>query len=209
MAQQDIKMRSCSQKLPWGASRKHTIVNHKVCQILKPDFNFGIDSRNSKSNPRRVSRETRATELSVAFEVSSDRCAERDFSIHLLTCTSLKISRPLSEIRGLNTVDFLRRLLQGLLSKCGKPGWRSGHQLRFPPLLQNVVCGLSFSRSQPDFEGFLRALLFPPSSKIDSQSNPSGCGAVLLRGHVWIVFRGRAPNRQHGSFSPTSLSCAL
>ena len=32
----------------------------------------------------------------------------------------------------------------------------------------NVVCGLSFSRSQPDFEGFLRALRFPPSSKIDS-----------------------------------------
>ena len=103
MTQQDIKMRSCSQKLPWGAFREHTIVNHKVCQILKPDFNFGIDSRNSKSNPRRVSRETRATELSVAFEVSSAEC---DFSIHLLTCTSLKISRPLSEIRGLNTVEF-------------------------------------------------------------------------------------------------------
>ena len=29
----------------------------------------------------------------------------------------------------------------------------------------NVVCGLSFSRSQPDFEGFLRALRFPPSAK--------------------------------------------
>ena len=28
----------------------------------------------------------------------------------------------------------------------------------------NVVCGLSFSRSQPDFEGFFRALRFPPSS---------------------------------------------
>ena len=25
----------------------------------------------------------------------------------------------------------------------------------------NVVCGLSFSRSQPDFEGFLRAKLTP------------------------------------------------
>ena len=31
---------------------------------------------------------------------------------------------------------------------------------------KNVVCGLSFSRSQPDFEGFLRALRFPPSSKL-------------------------------------------
>ena len=29
----------------------------------------------------------------------------------------------------------------------------------------NVVCGLSFSRSQPDFKGFLRALRFPPSTK--------------------------------------------
>ena len=29
----------------------------------------------------------------------------------------------------------------------------------------NVVCGSSFSRSQPDFEGFLRALRFPPSAK--------------------------------------------
>ena len=44
--------------------------------------------------------------------------------------------------------------------------------------------------------------------KIDSQSNPSGCGAVL-RSHIWIVFRGRTPNRQHSSFGPTSLSCAL
>ena len=31
---------------------------------------------------------------------------------------------------------------------------------------KSVVCGLSFSRSQPDFEGFLRALRFPPSSKL-------------------------------------------
>ena len=30
----------------------------------------------------------------------------------------------------------------------------------------NVVCGLSFSQSQPDFKGFLRALWFPPSSKL-------------------------------------------
>ena len=33
-------------------------------------------------------------------------------------------------------------------------------------LYYSVVCGLSFSRSQPDFEGFLRALRFPPSSKL-------------------------------------------
>ena len=33
-------------------------------------------------------------------------------------------------------------------------------------LYYNVVCALSFSRSEPDFEGFLRALRFPPSSKL-------------------------------------------
>ena len=33
-------------------------------------------------------------------------------------------------------------------------------------LYDNVVCGLSFSRSQPDFEGFLRALRFPHSAKL-------------------------------------------
>ena len=49
-------------------------------------------------------------------------------------------------------------------SSKGKSGWRSGHQSRLPPLL-HVVCGLSFSRFQPDFEGFLRALRFRPSSK--------------------------------------------
>ena len=44
--------------------------------------------------------------------------------------------------------------------------------------------------------------------KIDSQSNPSGCDA-MLRGHTRIVFRGQAPGRRHSSFGPTSLSCAL
>ena len=44
--------------------------------------------------------------------------------------------------------------------------------------------------------------------KIDYQSNPSGCGAVL-RSHIWIVFMGRAPSRQQSSFGPTSLNCAL
>ena len=45
----------------------------------------------------------------------------------------------------------------------------------------NVVCGLSFSRSQPDFEGFLRALRFPPSLK----STPSIINlAVVLYSEV-------------------------
>ena len=34
------------------------------------------------------------------------------------------------------------------------------------------------------------------------------CGAVL-RGHTWVVFRGRAPSRQHSSFGLTSSSRAL
>ena len=60
--------------------------------------------------------------------------------------------------------DHLDRIPCAVLH--GKSGWHSGHQSRLPPLLQNVVCELSFSRSQPDFEGFLRALRFPPSSKL-------------------------------------------
>ena len=32
-------------------------------------------------------------------------------------------------------------------------------------LYYNVVCGLSLSQSQTDFEGFLRALRFPPFAK--------------------------------------------
>ena len=42
---------------------------------------------------------------------------------------------------------------------------------------KNVVCGLSFSQSQPDFEGFLRALWFPPSSKLTPRQS------YLLEGH--------------------------
>ena len=33
-------------------------------------------------------------------------------------------------------------------------------------LYYNVVCGSSFSRSQPAFEGFLQAPRFPPSAKL-------------------------------------------
>ena len=48
-----------------------------------------------------------------------------------------------------------------------KSGWRGGHQSHLPPLPQMLyTCGLSFSRSQPDFEGFLWVLRFPPSSKL-------------------------------------------
>ena len=62
---------------------------------------------------------------------------------------------------------------------------------------------LSFSRSQPDFEGFLRAVRFPPSSK--STSSLIHLAVV----HTLVVFRGRAPCWLHSSFDPTSLSCVL
>ena len=32
--------------------------------------------------------------------------------------------------------------------------------------------------------------IYPLHFYFDSQSNPAGCDAVLLRGHIWIVFRG-------------------
>ena len=63
------------------------------------------------------------------------------------------------------------------------------------------------------FSGFI-AELFRASHRYrgvtgsNSQCNPSGCGAVL-QGYTWIVFRGRAPSRQHSSFGPSSLSCVL
>ena len=44
-------------------------------------------------------------------------------------------------------------------------------------LYYNVVCGLSFSQSQPDFEGFLRALRFPPSAKFTPSSGLAVIGA--------------------------------
>ena len=73
----------------------------------------------------------------------------------------------------------------------------------------NVVCGLSFSRSQPDFEGFLRALRFP----LSSNSTPSLIHlAVVLCSEVIygsVVFRCRSPSWLHSFFYPTSFSCVL
>ena len=71
----------------------------------------------------------------------------------------------------------------------GKSGWRCGHQ--FFHLYYNVVCGSSFSRSQPDFEGFLRALRFPPSAKL---TPPSICKTRLItvqctEGLSWVNIR--------------------
>ena len=111
---QDTKMRSCSLKLPWATSQGHAMVNHKICEILQPDFNFGFGSRDSKSSPCRLPCKTRAKELSVAFEVLSDRSAERDSPIHLLTRSKdLSLFEISLKCRGVS-----RRLLQGLLNKC-------------------------------------------------------------------------------------------
>ena len=72
----------------------------------------------------------------------------------------------------------------------------------------NFVCGLSFSRSQPDFEGFFRALRFPPSSK----STPSLIHLAVVLCSEIIHGSCSGVERLAGStvpFDPTSLSCAL
>ena len=60
-------------------------------------------------------------------------------------------------------------------------------------LYYNVVCGSSFSRSPPDFEGFLRALRFPPSAKLTPSFN-SICRTPLItvqctEGLSWVNIR--------------------
>ena len=96
----------------------------------------------------------------------------------------------------------------------GESGWFSGHQPCLPPLWPRFNSGLGSYVGWVSVDlnltprGFLRELQFSSLLKIDSRPIPSGCGAVL-RGHTWVVFRGRAPSRQHSSFGPTSLSCAL
>ena len=55
-------------------------------------------------------------------------------------------------------------------------------------LYYNVVCGLSFTRSQPDFNGFLRALRFSPSSKLTPSLIPIDNGS-FTEGLSWINIR--------------------
>ena len=90
-------------------------------------------------------------------------------------------------------------------------GWFGGYQPCLPPLRPGFNSGPPISyvvdlNLTPRV--FLRVLRFSSLSKIDSQPIPSGCGAVL-RGHTWVVFRGRAPSLQHSSFGPTSSSRVL
>ena len=84
---------------------------------------------------------------------------------------------------------------------------RASHLCDPGSTLARVVCGLSFSRSQSESEGFSPGtpVFLPPQNRLPAYS---GCGAVL-RGHTWVVFRGRSPSRQHNSFGPTSLSYAV
>ena len=76
-------------------------------------------------------------------------------------------------------------------------GWFSGHQSCLPPLWPRVVCGLSFSRSQPDSEGFSPGspVFLPPKnqlpvsyirlglwcSEITHGSHDGSCGCLHMR----------------------------
>ena len=82
-------------------------------------------------------------------------------------------------------------------------GWFSGSclpcEVQFWP---RVVCGLSFSRSQP--EGFFSGYSgFPPSEKsTPGQLHPAGF--AVLRDHTWIVWR--QPWAPSHAFGPIPLS---
>ena len=86
----------------------------KICQTLLTWLPLSSGFGSGKWSPRRVPRETR--EVSVAFEVFRDRCAEGDSSMHLLARSR---DLWLSEISALNAIKFLSRLSQGLQRRCG------------------------------------------------------------------------------------------
>ena len=65
-------------------------------------------------------------------------------------------------ISGWVTISITYPVLYSLGSQAGVVEINHAFHLYY----YNIVCGLSFSRSQPDFEGFLRALRFPPSAKL-------------------------------------------
>ena len=72
--------------------------------------------------------------------------------------------------------DHLDKIPCAVLLK--KSGWRC-KKTSITPSTSTTNVVLSFSRSQPDFEGFLRALRFPPSAK----STPSLFHLAILEGH--------------------------
>ena len=84
---------------------------------------------------------------------------------------------------------------------------RASHLCDPGSTLAQIVCGLSFSRSQSDSEGFSPGtpVFLPHQNWLPAYSIRLWCCAP----RTWVVFRGRAPSRLHSSFGPTSLSCAL
>ena len=66
-------------------------------------------------------------------------------------------------ISGWVTISIKYRVLCSLGNQAGVVHINHAFYLHY-----NVKCGSSFSGSQPDFEGFLRALRFPPSAKLTS-----------------------------------------
>ena len=123
----------------------------------------------------------------------------------LIACSPglLKMMKPTAQDSKLRRIvrlyirDFGGNLAKGkkLVAKFDTTSW-------------NIVYGLSFSPSQPDFEGFPRALRFPPSSKLTPTLTHL---AVVLCSEVIYGSCSRAERLtgSHSSFGPTSLSCAL
>ena len=79
---------------------------------------------------------------------------------------------------------------------------RTSHLCDPGSTLARVVCGLSFSRSQSDSEGFSPGTLvfLPPQNRLLAYS-------IRLWSCAPRSYMGRV--RQHNSFGPTSLSCPL
>ena len=101
--------------------------------------------------------------------------------------------------------EFYRRIWMLIKKKCT---YSTSNWVRRYYLYYKCCMWIEFQSISTWLRGFSPGTPVSSLLKIDSQSNPSGNGAVL-QSHIWIVFRGRAPRRQHSSFGPTSLSCAL
>ena len=68
----------------------------------------------------------------------------------------------------------------------GRSGWHSAPTSITPSTsTTNVVCGLSFSQSQPDFEGFL-----PPQNWLLVYSNSIECRTSLKTTFQWVELPG-------------------
>ena len=77
MIQQDTPTKKYVRIRFRGETLIRLIVNHKFAKHYNLTSTFGFGSQSSKSSPRRVPRETRATESCVALEVFSGRSAKK------------------------------------------------------------------------------------------------------------------------------------